>query len=133
MPTIEELLRASLQGANEKFDQANKGLHAAVVEAAKAVEAVTEGKATLRLWKQHSDMSSTRYALGVTVGEQHRQLSEFTVTGKGYPIHGKTGSDVQPFDSPEALSQYFKNLAADPNSPLIAFLAYIARNTPEVK
>ncbi|SRR6266540_4669133 len=133
MPTLEELLRASLKGANEKFDQANKALHAAVVDAAKAVEAVTGGKAVLRLHKMIENEGSTDYTLRVEAGTESRALTDFTVTKKGYPItrNARQGVHAEQFDSPEQLSAYFQKLASDPDSPLVAFLAYVVRNQPD--
>ncbi|WP_162671899.1 hypothetical protein [Gemmata massiliana] len=138
MPTLEELLRASLKGANEKIDQANKDLHAAVVEAAKAVESVTEGKATLRLNATGSDESGTRYDLDVIVyggGNEARTLSNLGVPIKGYPIFRYTNrnrdSTVERFDSVDALKAYFQKLASDADSPLVGYLAYVVRNPVE--
>ncbi|AMV23903.1 hypothetical protein VT84_05875 [Gemmata sp. SH-PL17] len=132
MPTLEELLRASLKGANVKFDQANSDLHATVVEAAKAVEAVTGGKATLRLFPIAKDDTATGYDLCVvTVGQQFRKLTSFTVTGAGYPIARHASPEQtaeQHIKSSEELSSYFRKLASDPDSSLVAYLAYIVRN-----
>jgi hypothetical protein len=132
MPTLEELLRTSLKGANEKFHQANEALHAAVVEATKAVEAVTGGKANLRLQKGGEDESSVRYELHVRTGDQARALGTFIVTKQG-SIHrqGGVSTDTEQFDSPEQLSAFFQKLASDPNSRLVAFLAYILRYPTE--
>jgi hypothetical protein len=137
MPTLEELLRASLKGANEKFDQANKTLHAAVVEAAKAVEAVTEGKATLRLVTKSSNEDGTQYRLVIIDkdGNQKRRLANLTVPLEGYPITriADPASSMAQIKSPEELATYFQKLASDPDSPLVAYLAYIARNPSEEK
>jgi hypothetical protein len=134
MPTLEELLRVSLKGANERFDRANKALHAAVVEAAKAVEAVTDGKATLRLDEVRSDDDETRYDLNVVPkrGGEGRTLSNLAVTKKGFPIYRHQSSRdytlLEQFDSTETLTAYFQKLASEPDSPLIGYLAYIVRN-----
>jgi hypothetical protein len=134
MPTLEELLRASLKGANDKFDQANKALHAAVVEAAKAVEAATEGKATLRLEEVKSDADETRYNLDIVVKEDDavRTIASFAMGRKGFPItrlHNRESLHMlEKFDSAEAISAYFQKLASDPESPLVGYLAYIIRN-----
>ena len=133
MPTLEELLRASLKGANEKFDQANTSLHAAVVEAAKAVEAATEGKATLRLSGATQDESGTRYSLGVLAKDagSFRELAVFFIPQRGFPIYRETRSrEIEgSFHSESALKAYFNSLATDPDSPLIGYLAYILRST----
>jgi hypothetical protein len=137
MPTLEELLRTSLKGTNEKFDQANRALHAAVVEAAKAVEAVTNGKATLQLDEVRNDDAQTRYALGVVskgTGEA-RTVTYLAVTRRGFPISRHHDSDTsypqESFDTPEKLSLYLQKLASDPDSPLVAYLAYFVRNFVE--
>jgi hypothetical protein len=135
MPPIEELLRATLKRATEKFDQVNGALHAAVVEAKKAVEAVTGGMATLRLDERSNDEFETRYDLDVVVkGNDVRTLANIGVRKKGYPIYRYHDADsmniTEKFDSAEALTAYFNKLAADPDSQLIAYLAYAVRNPP---
>lgn len=129
MPTLEELLRVSLKGANERFDQANKTLHAVVVEAAKAVEAATEGKATVRLHVIESNESGTRYSLQVCdrKGTDTRFLTDFNVTKNGFPIF--EGSNRNAIGSAEAFTSYFQKLMSDPESPLVGYLAYIVRNS----
>ena len=144
MPTLEELLRASLKGADEKINKADHDLHAAVVEAAKAVEAVTDGKATLRLRVRRSDafqQNRFEYELGVIdrFGQEFRTLASLKVSESGYPISAFDTSgrnwENRAIDSAEELSAYFRKLASDPDSFLVAYLAYINRNqlegTPE--
>lgn len=140
MPTLEELLRASLKGANEKYDQANKSLHAAVAEAAKAVETVTGGKAFLRLHQVEQAVDWTRYRLVVASksGKEVRSLTILEVPLNGFPIerleddrHTENLTILEKFDTSEQLHKYFRTLVSDPNSPLVAYLAYILRNTPE--
>ena len=98
MPTLEELLRASLHGANEKFDAASKVLRAAVVDLAKAVEAATEGKATVRLrpksrtqgrtGQMNSPENAIYYSLVVLAkgDDEGRELTTFCVDYNGFPI-----------------------------------------------
>jgi hypothetical protein len=140
MPTLEELLRASLKGADEKINKANSDLHAAVVDAAKAVEAVTGGKATLRLRGRGGDTfdgNRLKYELGLVdrLGKEFRALASLNVSVSGYPItafdqSGKTW-DSREINSPEELSAFFQKLASDPDSFLVAHLAYINRNPSE--
>lgn len=131
MPTLEELLRASLKGANEKFDQANRALHAAVVETAKAVEAATDGRATVRLQEVDVDESGTRYSLNVhTKGMGGRDLAYFFLPQRGFPIYGESQNREikDTFPSATALDTYFSALASDPDSPLVGYLAYVVRH-----
>jgi hypothetical protein len=138
MPTLEEMLRASLKGANERFDQADKALHIAVAEAAKAVEAVTGGKATLRLNPRPRDEYGLRYDLVIVAksrdSSQIRPLGILIVPTNGFPIHSQAptmpGPDQQ-FNTAEDLSAYFQRLASNPGSPLVGYLAYIIRNPSE--
>jgi hypothetical protein len=139
MPTLEELLRASLKGANDKYNQANKALHAAVVETAKAVEAATEGKATIRLDEVQRNASETRYDLVIVIkkDDESRTIAIFEVGMKGFPITRYEDSEYQghpafrvmeKFETAEAIAKYFQKLASDPDSPLVGYLAYIMRN-----
>jgi hypothetical protein len=141
MPTLEELLRASLKGANEKYDNANKALHAAVVDTAKAVESATKGKATVRLNIVSRDAGEIRYELRIVINDvsDTRSIANFAIGTKGFPIlryededfsyQGRTVYRIEEkFESAEAISNYFKNLVSDPDSSLVGYLAFIIRN-----
>jgi hypothetical protein len=143
MPTLEELLRASLKGANDKYNQANKALHASVVETAKAVEAATDGKATVRLDEVNRDANETRYDLVIMIKglDGTRTIANFGVSMQGFPIYRyeETGGYTfrgnpefrvaEKFDSAEAITKYFQKLASDPDSSLVGYLAFIIRNS----
>ncbi|MBA4191592.1 MAG: hypothetical protein C0467_26735 [Planctomycetaceae bacterium] len=130
MPTLEDMLRASLKGANERFELANKALHSAVAEAAKAVEAVTGGKATLQLVEHGKRETGSRFDFVVTAESQQRPLATFDVPNSGFPIRRlhDEGGFAESFPSAAALASYFQKLASDQDSPLVAHLAYIVRN-----
>jgi hypothetical protein len=139
MPTLEELLRASLKGADEKLNQARSDLGAAVVEAAKAVEAVTAGKATIRYRIQkrthHERGDFFDYEIGIVTrsGEQFRALVDIAVPVNGYPIfvHDPAGVEERRINSPDELTAFFHELASESDSPLVAHLAFINRNSHE--
>ena len=135
MPTLEEMLRASLKSANEKFDKANNDLHALTAETAKAIEAVAEGKATLRLAEAERTVYWTRYDLVLTSrsGNESRKLALMGVTKSGYPIQRLEGTErrntftiAEEFDSLKELSAFFQKLASDSDSTLVAHLAFDA-------
>ena len=135
MPTLEELLRASLKGANERFDSAKNTLHAAVVEAAKAVEAATGGKATIRLEEVSKKEAETRYSLEVIMKgtDEVRELEIFSVSSNGFPIRAlaEGGGAYNQFNTEESIVKYFEKLASNPESPLVRYLAFIIRNSDE--
>jgi hypothetical protein len=132
VPTLEELLRASLQGANRQHNEADADLHREVVAAARAVEAVTDGRATLRLIRSAEDRAATGYDLCVVAidGSEPRKIDSFTVTERGYPIMRHVDlfeTAEEKFRSADEVNGYFRKLAADPDSLLVAYLAYYTR------
>lgn len=132
MPTLEDLLRASLQGANRQHNEADAALHREVVAAARAVEAVTDGRATLRLIRSAEDRTATGYDLCVVAsdGSEPRKIDSFTVTARGYPILRHTDlieTAQEALHSADAVNDYFRKLAADPDSLLVAYLGYYTR------
>jgi hypothetical protein len=137
MPSLEEMLRNSLKGANDKYDEANRSLRALVVDTAKAVEAVTGARATLVLEAISNQESETQYDLVIVVkdSDQSRCITHFSIPDKGFPIHrlnGDAGRVVEKFNSEVELSTYFEKLASSEDSPLVLYLAFLARNVPPV-
>ncbi|MDY3552574.1 hypothetical protein R5W24_001658 [Gemmata sp. JC717] len=142
MATLEQLLRAALRGAGEQFNEASKALHVAVVELAKAVEAATEGKATVRLrpksrlqgrtGKMESPENAIYYSLVVLAkgDDEGRELTTFCVSYNGFPISYEIDHQWHKFWSPEEFAtDYLTKLASDPDSPLVGYLAFIVRNS----
>jgi hypothetical protein len=135
MPTIEELLRTSLQGATIEFDQAVKDLRNEVKSASSAVETITDGLATLSVAKVEDTADSAVYRVNFVMGRDKREVQAFVVPIKGYPI--TVYDSVRSIDSilpgtkvkdGAELHQAFEKMAEDRTSPLVILLAYVLRN-----
>ncbi|AWM39520.1 hypothetical protein GobsT_21430 [Gemmata obscuriglobus] len=134
MPTLEDLLRASLQETEEDVNEASNALHTSAVEIAKATEAVTKNQATVRLKVMTGDETETRYNLDVTRNgaPQGRTVACFGVPKKGFPItqYANWTEDrvTAQFSSKEELAAFFQQLASNPDSPLVGYLSFLLRH-----
>jgi hypothetical protein len=138
MPTFEEMLKAALSGYEANNRAADLDLHHQVAEAAKAVEAISDGRASLSLVRQKETENHTVYSLVLTNEQIHSQqeLMAFRVSARGYPIDVAPGaelllkgpsSEAEQVNDRDQLETLFADLASNPDSSLVVTLAYILR------
>jgi hypothetical protein len=149
MPTLEEMLQTTLKGVHENYEKASGDLHRAVAELAKAVQAISKGRASVVLKLRSFDQQDTLYDLEFALqsevptanrklsgrrGEQ-RLLGVFSVPPSGYPFYlyadpddaERGRNDLRTFNSSKDIADHIQSMVTDPASPIVALLAYALR------
>jgi hypothetical protein len=139
MSDFEDALRRTLSGQNGPFEQADVDLLAETQAASVGVESLTNGRGSLTLVPAEEAEAGVGYELqlllrpAATANGAPRQgadrtkrygLGTFLVPWKGYPI--RTGRGAQLPDRP-SIAAYFVEMAQDPASPLVNYLAFNLR------
>jgi hypothetical protein len=129
--TFEEALKATLLGINESFEKADADLHREVAAAAQSLAKITQGAATMQLTKSFETADWIRYKLYVTGMNNEFHIAGFLVSARGYPIKitsaDESGPPLAVCTVREELTNYFAQLASNPDSTLITAAAYIMR------
>ncbi len=144
--TFEEALKTTLVSINEDFEKADADLHKEVVVAAQSLANITQGAATMSLKKRYEAESGIHYDLFVSGKEKEYSIAGFFVSSRGYPIKilspghsgivSEDGTEVKPpskgtvlalCKDRDGLTDYFSQLASNPDSTLVTAAAYIMR------
>lgn len=147
MPTIEELLRKTLNGANPEYERADRDLHNEVREASAAVRNITGGLADLVLVPEEDLPDAIVYRLDLVLGNDCRELKAFGIPYLGYPIRATDSVQVLRLGyggqvstsvtlgyhllecaDVSSLHRLFEQMATSRDSALVRQLAYILRN-----
>src|SRR5262249_22673335 len=136
MPTFEEVLRTTVSGVNEQYDRANRDLHRVVAEVSKSVQAASNGLASVVLRRTSEGSGGATYKLVLKShrDSEERDLAAISVPLQGYPIQVAGAAPPSLYglkQSADELTGGFQKMASDPNSPLVAFVAYLLRNRAE--
>lgn len=135
--SLEEQLKAALEGINHQYELARNQLFKHVEELSAAAQSATNGAITLKLDTQNDDGEGRTFLLSViertdaTVTKNG--IMSYFVPLAGYPIHAGSAANVakQPtvvISDSEQLARHFSDLASNKSSPVVVRLAYFLRS-----
>lgn len=128
--TLKEALEAQILGLNQRFKEADADLHAEVAALANVVSSIAVS-IRVKLAVKNRDHAGTRYVLNMHsphVGEV--KIGLFEVPTNGYPIRAAASTDMaqaKQISSRAELSQFFLEMANNPDSALVRQAAFFAR------
>jgi hypothetical protein len=128
-----EALKKSVGRARASFDDADRDLHSAVVEADNAVKEISRGRLSLGLDAVDDAVHGRIYDLDLSeMGNLVQTIESYFVPQSGYPIsygprQGRTIETRGKLDSTEELTSYLLEMMSAPNSPLTVALAFRLR------
>jgi hypothetical protein len=138
MPGFTEVLRNTVSGMNESFQDARRDLNQIVSEVSASVaEILGRSDARLELVKA-GDVPEVSYNLSLVVGDQSIPLGTYSLSASGYPIAQLSHVNAswpsmavharRTFKQCSELENHFREMLADPNSPLVVHLAFLLRS-----
>jgi hypothetical protein len=137
---FEDVLRGTMSRPNQDFDQADADLQAETKVASVGIENLTNQRGSLSLSPAKEDPAGVWYELwlhfrpagqvkpaphGEAARPKKYTLGTFFVPWKGYPIRTGYGRELP--DRP-SITAYFVEMARDPASPLVNYLAFNLRH-----
>jgi len=137
MSSFEDSLKTTLLTVNEAFDVADADLHREVAEAARGLQRVTEGAATLTLKKTGEGEQGAHYSLFISGSGVEAVVGQFHVHARGYPVSVistlRSSQENLVCNDSHALTEYFSKLASNPDSGLVTQAAYIMRKKSKTR
>jgi hypothetical protein len=136
---FEEALRGTLAHQNSAFEQADSDLRAETATASLGIENLTNKRGSLRLGPPQEKDDGVLYELWLLflpvepatpaqedgpAQPKKYNLGTFFVPWKGYPIRTGFGRELPDRSLIEA---YFVDMARNPTSPLVSYLAFNLR------
>jgi hypothetical protein len=130
MGDFASILRATLEGIPDALSEADRDLHQEVAEAARAVEQVSDGEVRLALRLADETPAAFDYTLQLDYQSRIHDLSRLSVPVRGYPIlilSPGTKEQVGDLKNREQIRGYLEEMARDPDSALVQYLAFARR------
>jgi hypothetical protein len=130
MSAFEDVLRGTMSQQNRGFEQADADLRAETIASSAGIENLTDKRGALCLGPPQEQDSGVWYELLLLFrpaesGETKQYtLGTFFVPWKGYPI--RTGHGLELPDR-RAIAAYFVEMARNPTSALVNYLAFNLR------